>query len=109
MLRVGRRGGRTLIKAARWESIKIGRSQRLSVASTRHVAARSAALGALTRGHPATRRLGNTRQVEETGDVLRHHPLWTTADVAAFLMCESTAARQLLQIAARRVAGLAPI
>jgi hypothetical protein len=39
----------------------------------------------------------------------RHHPLWTTADVAAFLMCESTAARQLLQIAARRVAGLAPI
>jgi hypothetical protein len=55
MLRVGRSGGCTLIKAARWESIKIGRSQRLSVASTRHVAARSAALGALTRGpsHPA--------------------------------------------------------
>jgi hypothetical protein len=48
MLRVGRSGGCTLIKAARWESIKIGRSQRLSVASTRHVAARSAALGALT-------------------------------------------------------------
>jgi hypothetical protein len=39
MLRVGRSGGCTLIKAARWESIKIGRSQRLSVASTRHVAA----------------------------------------------------------------------
>jgi len=39
----------------------------------------------------------------------RHHPLWTTADVAAFVMYDSTAARQLLQIAARRVAVLAPM
>jgi len=39
----------------------------------------------------------------------RHHPLWATADVAAFVMYDSTAARQLLQIAARRVAVLAPI
>jgi hypothetical protein len=32
----------------------------------------------------------------------RHDPLLTTADVAAFLMHGPTAARQLLQIAARR-------
>lgn len=39
----------------------------------------------------------------------RHHPLSTTAEVAAFLMDDSTAARQLLQIAARCMAALAPI
>jgi hypothetical protein len=54
MLRVGRSGGYRLMQR---ESIKIGRSQRASLASIRHVAAQSAAVDGLTRGHshPASR------------------------------------------------------
>ena len=39
MLRVGRSGGYRLTAAMQRESIKIGRSQRASLASIRHVAA----------------------------------------------------------------------
>jgi hypothetical protein len=109
MLKVGRSGGCALITAGPWESIKIGRSQRVSVASTRHVAARSAALegvDARTRPPGGLATLGRRRRQATCS---RRHPLWTTADVAAFLIYESTAARQLLQIAARRVAALASI
>jgi len=45
MLRVGRSGGCRLITAAQWESIKIGRSQRVSVASTRHIRIPESAIG----------------------------------------------------------------
>ena len=44
MLRVGRSAVYRLIAASQRESIKIGRPQRASVASIRHVAAQSAAL-----------------------------------------------------------------
>jgi hypothetical protein len=44
MLRVGRSAGYRLISARQQESIKIGRPQRASVDSIRHVAAQSAAL-----------------------------------------------------------------
>jgi hypothetical protein len=44
MVRVGRSAVYRLIAARQRESIKIGRPQRASVASTRHVAAQSAAL-----------------------------------------------------------------
>lgn len=44
MLRVGRSAVYRLIAARQRESIKIGRPQRASVASTRHVAIQSAAL-----------------------------------------------------------------
>ena len=44
MLRVGRSAVYRLIAARQRESIKIGRPQRASVASIRHVAAQSAAL-----------------------------------------------------------------
>ena len=57
MLRAGRSGGYRLTAAMQRESIKIGRSQRASLASIRHVAAQSAAVDGLTRGHshPASR------------------------------------------------------
>jgi hypothetical protein len=57
MLWVGRSGGYRLTAAMQRESIKIGRSQRASLASIRHVAAQSAAVDGLTRGHshPASR------------------------------------------------------
>jgi hypothetical protein len=57
MLWVGRSGGYRLTAAMQRESIKIGRSQRASLASIRHVAAQSAAMDGLTRGHshPASR------------------------------------------------------
>ena len=45
MLRVGRSGVYQLIAARQPESIKIGRSQRASVASIRHISAQSAACG----------------------------------------------------------------
>jgi hypothetical protein len=101
MLRVGRRGGCALITAAQWESIKIGRSQRVSVASTRHVAAQSAALEGVDARTQPPGGLGTLGRWRRQAMCLRHHPLWTTADVAVFLMYDSTAARQLLQIAAR--------
>jgi hypothetical protein len=110
MLKVGRSGGFRLITAAQWESIKIGRSQRVSVAPTRHVPVQSAALegvGARTQPPGALATPGMRRRQAMCS---RHHPLWTTADVvAAFLMYGPTAARQLLQIAARCGAALAPI
>jgi hypothetical protein len=57
MLRVGRSSGYRLTAAMQRESIKIGRSQRASLASIRHVAAQRAAVDGLTRGHshPASR------------------------------------------------------
>jgi hypothetical protein len=57
MLWVGRSRGYRLTAAMQRESIKIGRSQRASLASIRHVAAQSAAVDGLTRGHshPASR------------------------------------------------------
>ena len=108
MLRAGRSGGYRLTAAMQRESIKIGRSQRVSFAASHHVAAQSAAVG-LTRGagHPGSRHHGGRRR--RRAMCSRHDPLWTTADVAAFLMHGPTAARQLLQIAARRGAALAPI
>ena len=51
MLWVGRSGGYRLTAAMQRESINIGRSQRASLASIRHVAAQSAAVDGLTRGH----------------------------------------------------------
>jgi hypothetical protein len=67
MLRVGRSGGyRTA--AMQQESIKIGRSQRASLASIRHVAAQSAAVDGLTRGHshPASRQHRGRRRRRAT-------------------------------------------
>jgi hypothetical protein len=70
MLRVGRSGGCRLITAAQWESIKIGRSQRVSVASTRHVAAQSAALEGVDARTQSLGGLATPGQAEETGDLL---------------------------------------
>jgi hypothetical protein len=69
-LRVGRSGGYRLTAAMQRESIKIDRSQRASLALIRHVAAQSAAVDGLTRGHshPASRQ--HRGQAEEAGDVL---------------------------------------
>jgi hypothetical protein len=109
MLSVGSTGGCALITAAHWESIKIGRSQRVSVASTRHVAAQSAALEGVDARTQQTGGLAAPGRRRKQAMCSRHHPLSTTAEVAAFLMDDSTAARQLLQIAARCMAALAPI
>jgi hypothetical protein len=108
-LRVGRSGGYRLIVATQWESIKIGRTQRVSVASIRHVAAQSATVDGLTQGpsRPAGWQHRGWRRKQAMCSP--HDLLWTTVDVAAFLMYGPTAARQLLQIAARRGAALAPI
>jgi hypothetical protein len=67
MLRVGRGGMYRLIAARRRESIKIGRPQRASVASIRHVAAQGAAL------ESKTQRSGESptpEDLEEAADVL---------------------------------------
>jgi hypothetical protein len=68
MLRVGRSGGYRLTAAMQRESIKIGRSQRASLASIRHVAAQSAAVDGLTRGHshPASRQPRGRRRRRAT-------------------------------------------
>jgi hypothetical protein len=68
MLRVGRSGGYRLTAAMQRESIKIGRSQRASLASIRHVAAQSAAVDGLTRGHshPASRQHRGRRRRRAT-------------------------------------------
>jgi hypothetical protein len=108
MLRVSRSGGCRLITAAQWESIKIGRSQRISVASTRHVAAQSVALEGVDARTQPPGGLATPGMRRRQAMCSRHHPLWTTADVAAFLMYGPTAARQLLQIAARRGPRLHP-
>ena len=74
-----------LIAAKPLGSIKIGRSRRVSVASIRHVTAASAGVELV---EPRTERSGESatpEESEEVGDVFRHDPLWTTADVAAFL------------------------
>jgi excisionase family DNA binding protein len=81
MLRLGRSGVDMLIPARQRKSIKIGRPQRASVASIRHVAAQGGALEAKTQG---SRESPTPQDSEETGDVLAD-PLWTTADVAEFL------------------------
>jgi hypothetical protein len=108
MLRVGSRGGCALITAAQCESIKIGRSQRVSVASTRHEASQSAALEGVDARTQPPGGLATLGRWRRQAMCLRHHPLWTTA-TSPRLMHGPTAARQLLQIAARRGAALAPI
>jgi hypothetical protein len=75
MLRVGRSGGCRLITAAQWESIKIGRSQRVSVASTRHVAVQSATLEGVDARTQPPGGLATPGQAEETGDVLAASPV----------------------------------
>jgi hypothetical protein len=55
MLRVSRSGGCALITAAQWESIKIDRTQHVSVVSPRYVADQSEALEGVDArtSHPA--------------------------------------------------------
>jgi hypothetical protein len=108
-LRVTRSGGYRLIMATQWGSIKIGRSLRVSVASIRHVAAKSATVEGVNARTQPSGGLSTPGQAEEKATCSRHDPLGTTVDVAAFLMYGPTAARQLLQIATRRGAALAPI
>jgi hypothetical protein len=108
MLRVGNNGGCRLITAAQWESIKIGRSQRVSVASTRDVAAQSGALEGVDARTQPTGGLAAPGRRRKQAMCSRHHPLSTTADVAGFLIYGPTAARRHLQIAARRGAGWHP-
>jgi hypothetical protein len=82
------------------ESIKIGCLQRVSIASIRHVVAESATVEGVDARTQPSGGLATRGQAEETGDVLAHDPLWTTVDVATFLMYGPTAAKQFLQIAA---------
>jgi hypothetical protein len=99
MLKVACSGGCTLITAGS------GSRSRLAARSPyqsprRHAAAQSAALeGVDARTQPSggLAPLGRWRRQAMCS---RHHPLSTTADAAAFLIYESTAAKQLLQIAA---------
>jgi hypothetical protein len=69
-LRVGRSGGYRLIVATQWESIKIGRTQRVGVASIRHVAAQSATVQGVDARTQPSGGLATPGLAEETGDVL---------------------------------------
>jgi excisionase family DNA binding protein len=70
MLRVGRSGVYRLIVATQWESIKIGRSRRVSVASIGHVAAQSATVGGVDARTQPSGGSATPGQAEEAGDVL---------------------------------------
>lgn len=85
MLRVSHSWMYRLIATKQLETIKIGRSRHISVASIRHVAAESAAAEAV---EARTERSGESVTPEESerwAICSRYDPLWTTADVAAFL------------------------